>query len=67
MEGYNRTKIPFVDLEEAGLVVFSDYEKLKDDLLVGIAKSRDKFFTGAFSGENVVLHRHGAPDLVGLC
>jgi len=67
MEGYNNTKIPFVDLEEAGLVVFSSYEKLKDDLLVGVAKSRDKFFTGAFSGENTVLHRLGAPDLVGLC
>lgn len=46
MNGYNNNpSIPFIDFEASGLVVFRDFEKLRDDVMFGAAKAHDHFLT----------------------
>lgn len=66
MRGYNNSGTPFVDLETSGLVVFSDHEKLIRNLLIGVAKVRDKFATSTIGGNDTILDRGGAADLQNL-
>jgi len=62
MKGYNNSGTPFVDLEGAGLVAFSDYEKLIRNLLIGTAKARGKFVVSTIGGgaPDKILTRNGA-------
>lgn len=66
MKGYNNSGIPSVDLEAAGLVVFTDHAKFIQNVMVGAAKVSDKFITSTYGGVNTILNRGGAAETLNL-
>ena len=55
MNGYNNNpRVPVIDLEAAGLLVFRDFEQLKERAFVGAALSRGHFLTAKI-GQHVTV------------
>jgi hypothetical protein len=55
MKGYSNSGIPYIDMEAIGAFVFSDFEKFREQCLIGAAKARKHFLTGKIGTQQTCL------------
>jgi hypothetical protein len=66
MLGYNGSGKPFLDLEELGILVFRDFEKLKNQVFIGAALSHTGFLTAKVGQHRTLLDQSSPIELMTL-